>query len=399
MGLFFILMFLFILIPIPTSILAFIFMLMDNKNSKRYLFLFCLGVSLIALYYTPSMAQDGFRIMYEINDWRGFGNITDLFTSLSSNHQEESTYPVFSLLMYLVSRTGSDTYISGISMFGTLFCSLFPLIDSLAKRRIGKIQALISSIAIIMWINYLYVVSGMRFYLAISLLLLIVYENLLVEKKNYIQILYVIPICIHPGVTPIVIIAVVTSIIKKDRMMNRLISLFLLPIVIYISNFLNGHVSIYYLNLMFSKIIHYASNDSYSELMGESFFIRLWASIFVIIVFLYWYYVFVKGTMNKYYIFVQYTVLFTLGSAPFYNLGDRNISAAILLVIMVVSLNLFKTNLEKNKTEKKIVGEFIIVMIIIIGIMYNSNNIRYLILNKQISSLIMNGFFNLLLIN
>ncbi|WP_172821853.1 EpsG family protein [Latilactobacillus curvatus] len=334
--------------------------------------------------------------MSEINNWKSFSSMRGMFLTLSANHMEESSYPVFSLLMYLVSRTPYITYISGISLCLTLLCSLYPIVDLYSKDKIGRFQAIIGVVSILVWINYLLVVSGMRFYLATALVLLIAYENLFIRNNKLLSLLYFIPIFVHPGIIPVVIIAFLANFKKSKNILVSVLMLALLPTVVYFATFFNNHINVYYLNLMFSKVTHYASNENYTELMGRAFFIRLWMSMVVIILILIWYTFFLKNKSNKYYLFIQYTLLFTLGSAPFYNLGDRNINVAIPLVVMLVILEVMKKSNRTSRLIDVLIGMNSIVIVIIIGIFYNLNNIKYLTLSEPVTRIIFKSLMDVL---
>lgn len=202
--------------PIITFFLAFIFIVKKRKESFGFSLLLGFSLAYPALYYLPLLTDDASRIFDVVNSMQAV-QITNLINWLQLWAEDYLNFPIFTTLMYLVSQTAKTTFLSYLSV-GITYALICYTISKFS--RIFEISSTIKSLVLIasfFWINFLELVSGMRFPLASCLTILIILNLFVFKPKiNYFSLLYfLIPLGIHPGSLIIIGPVIFIWLIKK----------------------------------------------------------------------------------------------------------------------------------------------------------------------------------------
>ncbi|MEK1370944.1 hypothetical protein HCZ90_10160 [Limosilactobacillus fermentum] len=168
----FILILLLLIFPIPAAIVSFFGMgYFNQKVSYLFMFIFVLGISLFALYYSPTISDDFYRYQQNMRIMRAATGIPDLFSLINSNttlnYQSDSI--LFNVLEYFIAKTSRFNllpYISTVITYGSI---LFPLVDLKAHGYINRIVFFWLSIQTLLLFSLFFTFNTMRWAIACAL--------------------------------------------------------------------------------------------------------------------------------------------------------------------------------------------------------------------------------------
>ena len=210
------------------SLPSFIFVFKHGRNSKRQkvfgnLFSTCVFIDFynsFALY--PSSIRYGAFHFRATQVLTNFDNIISMFQAFASGFRvgryDYGSVPVFTSLMYFVRNTHHYSLLSFISAFVTYFSFGYVVVDLFKSyKNYSKLTYILILITVCLLNNYRYTTSGMRFCMAISLIMLIMYlESKYNYTKNWMMLWYIVPISIHSAVVYFVALRFIFFYLKKD---------------------------------------------------------------------------------------------------------------------------------------------------------------------------------------
>lgn len=163
------------------------------KHQKRILFLYTVILSVLAFFYVPYETAD----LYRINGFiERYGKHS--FQSFMALYEEDSNMGLASILYWLIGQTGIPQLLPMIVSFICYSC-IFYIIYKTAK--INEISGKNSAITLFFYMSigtYMFVISGIRSMLGISLLAFCFYRESAEKKFSLFHIpLYLISAFIH----------------------------------------------------------------------------------------------------------------------------------------------------------------------------------------------------------
>lgn len=215
--------------------------------------LFIAVVSILAYYTVPLSDDDLYRYYGEINRMREYGWHYII---------NDSTYKIniiSNMLLYIVSLTKNNSMLPYITLLIDILCVEYIIKQEIKKNNISP-RVLVWNIFIYLGICALYVsISGIRFMLGVSLAAVIVYKDK-IEKKNYIELMYIILPFIHTSLIVVFVYKLLTKRIKKIYKYTYIIMFWpiVMPLILKI-------ISLFPFNIFKSveeKIIMYSTYNS-----------------------------------------------------------------------------------------------------------------------------------------
>ncbi|GAB6093379.1 hypothetical protein [Furfurilactobacillus curtus] len=182
-----------------------------------------------ALFFQPLITDDATRIFFVV---KGMQNIplSGLKYWLKMWAPDYLNYPLFTGLMYVVARwlqvEALPFIVAGVT-FTAVFYTVWKFARIFEITRLAKILVLLSSVT---WLNYLELISGMRFSLACALALFSIVDACFLDTKTastrYSHLFWlIVPILIHPGVMILVIPVIVYIILNQKNFFSKWVSL------------------------------------------------------------------------------------------------------------------------------------------------------------------------------
>ncbi len=206
-----------------------------------FMFIFVLGISLLALYYSPSAADDFYRYQQNMRIMRTTTGLSNLFSLINSNtslnYQSDSI--LFNILEYFIAKTGRFTllpYFSTVITYGSI---LFPLVDLKVHGYISKTMFFLLSAQILLLFSLFFTFNTMRWAMACALFFLILYIYNKTQLKRYLY-LFIIPILFHVGIILAVALTIYFYFIKKVNLKTVLPALLGLIVYLSIAKFFTG---------------------------------------------------------------------------------------------------------------------------------------------------------------
>ena len=363
---------LFLLFPVPSLVLSVVGVVIDKKLSKLYLILVCLSISIISLRYIPHPLDDGAFHFRAVSVLANYNNVVQLFKDFASGLQigryDYGSVPVFTLLMYLVRNTYHYSLLSFISAFVTYFSFGYVVIDIFnSYRKCSKLSYIIVFLTVLILNNYRYTTSGMRFCMAVSLIMLLLYIDSKNEYTDFKTIfLYLIPL----------------GILKKVTILKSIVMMLSFPILFGVFPLIARWTGLAYFESFVRKIEIYSDNTSYADLFNTTLTVRLYVGLLLMFLFLVMYLIlgkivrFEKDWRITFVKMTYYITLLSVGSVPFRNIYDRNLFLLLpMIVISAYVLFTYRNRLTIPSNRNFIyLGTFSTVSIsLFIVILYNRN--------------------------
>ena len=378
----------FIAFPVLSLFLSVFGVVSERKYSTIYLILVCFSISIVALRYIPHPLDDGAYHFRATTVLTSFDNIIYMFRAFASGFRvgryDYGSVPVYTSLMYLVRNTHHYSLLSFIAAFVTYFSFGYVVVDLFKSyKTYSKSTYALILITVLLLNNYRYTTSGMRFCMAISLVMLILYME---SKNGYSKfrtmLWYIIPFFIHSAVIYFIGLRFIFFYLKKVTVGKSLLVFLGFPILLKLIPRLSMWTGIGFLQTFVRKIEIYSDNASYAELFNKTLTLRLYIGVVLMVLFLMQY--FIQGRTLKmiddwglsFVKMTYYITLLTLGSVPFRNIYDRNLFLLLpMLVIASFILYTYKMQLQIVSNRSIVYGLTVCIVAIsfVTGFFYNKN--------------------------
>lgn len=378
---------LFFIYPIITTPLILIPLTHRFKYSKIFLILFVLGISLIILRYIPFPTDDGAYHYKAAYLYQSYDNIFEWFSYLMSKDIPTEygyyNYPLFGVLLYIFSNTGTYSLISFVVCFTVYYLYSSIILDIFQKSNISKWLFLVGLIIILTFVNIRYTASGMRYALAVSITVSLFYKEIRggfsINKSLF---YYLIPILIHASSLIFILLRMLFPLLKNDRVYKKLVVLFALPVlalILPVFSINNG-----YLLFLVEKFDSYQITENYIELFKWSDLAYVYIGVLVSVIFIVYYHIILRFQNNEklknFYTLVMYICLLTLSVSPFLTLLDRFVWFVYPLVTISILLFIASSTECSPKTKKNryLLSYFILILCFGGTLIWNRNFLEFL---------------------
>lgn len=378
----------FLLFPIATTPFILFPLAYRFKYSKVFQILFVLGLSLVTLRYIPNVTDDAayhykaayiFQVYDNVLEWFSYMMTGDIPTDYGY-----SNYPLFGLLLYMFSKTGTYSLVSFVVIFIVYYLYSSIILDIYKKNKISKLLFLASFITILVLVNIRYTTSGMRYSLAVALTMFLFYKDIENEFKfNKSIIFYIVPILIHSSITVFALVRIFFPLLRDANLYKKLIAVFTVPILSVVLPLLK-RIDIGYLSFLIDKFSEYQITSNYIELFRISDLTYVYIGVFISILYIILYHLKLKfqdRIVRNFYTLVLYICLLTLSMIPFLTILDRFVwfvypSIVISSVLLIANdSNILK---DKYKRNNNIPFYFLILLCLVSGIIWNKKVIDFL---------------------
>lgn len=347
----------FLLFPIITTPFLLIPIVYRFRYSRYYLMLFVIGISLIALRYIPYFTDDGAYHFKAAYLYQFYDNIFDWFKNLVSKNIPTEygyyNYPLFALLLYIFSKTGTYSLISFTVIMIVYFLYTKIIYDIYQKYNISKFLFLLALLTMLAIVNVRFTTSGMRYSLAVSILVFLFYKEIDNGfKLNKSIFYYLVPIFIHSAALIFVALRFIFPWLKDANFYKKIMVLLSLPIFALLSPLLQLF-NIEYFSFLLEKFDSYQKTEIYIKLFSTSDFINVYLGVLISLLYIFLYHTTFrfqkKLNVKLYFSFVLYICLFTLSVLPFLTILDRFVWFVYPLVAisMILHIAYNKTHIER----------------------------------------------------
>lgn len=378
---------LFFIYPIITTPLILIPLTHRFKYSKIFLILFVLGISLIILRYIPFPTDDGAYHYKAAYLYQSYDNIFEWFSYLMSKDIPTEygyyNYPLFGVLLYIFSNTGTYSLISFVVCFTVYYLYSSIILDIFQKSNISNGLFLVGLIIILTFVNIRYTASGMRYALAVSITVSLFYKEIRggfsINKSLF---YYLIPILIHASSLIFILLRMLFPLLKNDKVYKKLVVLFALPVlalILPVFSINNG-----YLIFLVEKFDSYQITENYIELFKWSDLAYVYIGVLVSVIFIVYYHIILRFQNNEklknFYTLVMYICLLTLSVSPFLTLLDRFVWFVYPLVTISILLFIASSTECSPKTKKNryLLSYFILILCFGGTLIWNRNFLEFL---------------------
>lgn len=379
--------------PIIGILMNMVLLFLDRRRSIIYLLLLCVSIAIPALFMVPDISSDAYRILSEMKKYSLYTNVWEMLSIYAATGSDYGTYPLFTSIMFLISRTHVPTLLPFIAILFTYFFSLMPFVNEYRMKRYGSLKLAISVVSVGGWISYVMTMSGMRFFLAAAIVWSTIYFDFFEtdyinkeRKRNiFIGLGYLCAALIHPGIVPVVLIGFFSRQLSKIPIIylvfGAIIFFGTLQFVLRTGNpFSSGYVSV-----LVNRFLVYSNNSNFTGLrtlaMRLKEYTAIWSAIVSIVI-----------AIRRRLIQSQYgssdyrnTVVILLSLLVLALAGSGNIIDRLMYIAIPVSVYcLMDMKLPTN--IKSIISASVVLPVILTGINYNQN-IRYLVFNREIGQI------------
>lgn len=190
-----------------------------KKCGKVTIVLFAVALSCISFSYIPVKSDDLYRHFLDLNYLRDF-NIIDV-VSLDFLF-------IKNLFFYLVSLTKINGLLAFISTFVTYYLIVLVMINVSKKYNTSKIQYILLVLICLSVLPYTFVVSGVRFHMAVAIFVYACYREFIEKKNNMLtNILYILPVFLHYSAIVFILFKLLSNITHKNKYVFAILCLIL----------------------------------------------------------------------------------------------------------------------------------------------------------------------------
>lgn len=229
----------------------------SGKKIKRRLFCYSIILSIFAYNFVPYETADLYRIYEYVEAFQKYS-----FSSFLENQVSKSDLGVSGILYWLIGQIGIPQLLPAIVTFGCYSCIFYIIHKTAEKNQISGKNVAITLFFYMSIGTYMFVISGIRCMLGISLLSFCFYRESVEKKLSILHIpLYLIAALIHSFSAVLIAARFVICIFDtKTTLIRKLVYFILLGagIVLVFSNFGN------YIDEIMKKADSYLSGDLYS---------------------------------------------------------------------------------------------------------------------------------------
>lgn len=210
-----------IFLPILSIPLVFVGLYLDNKNYKFYSLLLVFNIAIIGYYSIVPETHDLTRHYLELHSLIG--------KSLKEVLDQSITDPLIikNIWFYLISKTGNFDLLPFTAIILTYYFLLRDTYYLGKKEFMTKGVLFIIAIFLITWYPLERPLSGVRYYVAITLFIHGLYREYVEGKRNLVTYsLYVMPLLLHYGIIILFLIRLFLAFSKKINVYFYIIILF-----------------------------------------------------------------------------------------------------------------------------------------------------------------------------
>lgn len=248
----------------------------NHKSIKKILFFYSIILSVLAFFYVPYKTADLYRIYKYVEAFKDYS-----FSSFLKNQVSKSDLGVSGILYWLIGQIGIPQLLPAIVTFVCYSCIFYIIYKTAEKNQISGKNVAIALFFYMSTGNYMFVVTGIRCMLGISLLSFCFFRESVERKFSIIHIpLYIIAAFIHTFSAVLIAARFVISIFDTKTTLGRKLIYFVLlgaGIVLVFRNF-SG-----YLDAIMEKADAYLNGDLYSYVW--EYVIAILTSLVIICVF------------------------------------------------------------------------------------------------------------------
>lgn len=249
----------------------------SGKKIRYILFLYSIILCVFAFKYVPYKTADLYRIYGYVESFQKYS-----FESLLKQQVEKSELGIASILYWAISKTGIPELLPTIISFVCYSCIFYIISKTAEKNQISGKNVAIALFFYMSIGNYMFVISGIRCMLGVSLLSFCFFRESVEKKFNILHIpLYVIAAVVHAfSVVLIAMRFLIVVLDTKTTFVRKLIYCLFLGVgaafvLIRYSD---------YIDKVLGKAENYVTNDGYSYVW--EYVIAILACIVMICVFL-----------------------------------------------------------------------------------------------------------------
>ena len=245
----------------------------SKKYNLLYTLLFVIVLAIPALFFIPDVTMDASRYFYAMKIFNPYNTFKNLWLFISGNfgtYVQYKAYPLSIWIMYVISKTSRYTLLSFITVLIGYFCTLRPFVDHFWRENKNEENRnrdrwfTIFAFLVVFFLNhYLFYMSVFRYYLGVSLFILVLYYDDIAKKKIY--LLWYIPIIlIHPGILFFVVCRFLVPLFKKISLVKIMLIIFSGSILLTIGNYIDK-LNVSYLSYIYTKFKSYATQGGVLE--------------------------------------------------------------------------------------------------------------------------------------
>ncbi len=320
-------------------LVLFCFLLWKNDESAigKILFVYSIVLSIMAYFYVPYKTADLYRI-YDVLDSLGGKTFRQVISS--PNVSAGNVY------YWLIARTGNRQFLPAINSLICYNCIFYIISKTAKKYRISGGNVALSLFFYMSTGTYIFVISGIRSMLGISLMSFCFFRESVECKFNILHVaMYVVAFFIHHYVAALIVFRFISVIFNKGVSLNKkcvCIGLLLICTMIITTYFSN------YVDQIFDKSEGYIKGNAYSYFWD--YIIGLLIGIVNgYLLFRYKRYFAVKNGFNLYglYSFAITLYLISIGFCFEFSIFHRTIAYIVPIICLPIWLIILQDNNSK----------------------------------------------------
>ena len=189
----------------------------NNDNAIKYAILLSFGLAFLAYHIVPDMDMDLYRYYLRMDQMAEIQTLDAIRQEINSFNSEL----ISNYLMYIISKTGYYGLYPAISVAYTYSVCLYVLISISRKRKYNSFDVRIAIFVLFAWLSSDAVVSGIRYNMAFTTLLLAFYlEYSRCAKKIICLPLYFAAMLIHSSFIVFVLLRILLPFMERYRIIR-----------------------------------------------------------------------------------------------------------------------------------------------------------------------------------
>lgn len=208
--------------PILSIPVNFIALLRTPKgvNAVKHACLFAIGLAFLAFHVIPDMGMDLYRYYLRMDQMLELQTLDAIRGEISSFNIEFISY----YLMFIISKTGLYGLYPALSVAFTYSICLGIAIQVARVRNYTASETRLIILLLLAWLSSDAVVSGIRYNMAFSVLLLAVYYDYFLKKKNILSYsLYFATLLIHSSFIVFVFFRIILPFLKRYKLLRYIV--------------------------------------------------------------------------------------------------------------------------------------------------------------------------------
>ncbi len=246
------------------------------NNVKRTLFIYSILLSVLAFFYIPYETADLYRINEYVEAFRKYS-----FSKLWKKQVLNSEIGLANILYWAIGKTGIPQLLPALISFVCYNCIFYIIVKTAQKNQISGKNVAITLLFYMSTGNYMFVITGIRCMLGVSLLTFCFFRENVEKKFRFFHIpLYLIATLIHSFSAVLIAARFFISIFDKNTtaLKKTIYSVLLSGGIIIVFSYFSG-----FIDEILGKVDSYLSGNIYSYIW--EYVISILASIVVICLF------------------------------------------------------------------------------------------------------------------